>query len=174
MFVVDCCVDDEELDELKDSLQQSLNLLPEESLVGFITFGTMVHVHELGFDHAPKSYVFQGNKDYEPTKVQTLLGLGGNLAAAKMRMGQGSGAPAAVSSAATSRFLLPVSDCALVLESILEDLQRDPVSCACHSCSQSVVERFHCSEVINRVPPLLLFLHGSHISPALHCLSFIV
>ena len=123
MFVVDTCVDDEELDELKDSLQQSLNLLPDESLVGFITFGTMVHVHELGFADCPKSYVFQGAKDYEATRVQELLGLGGHAGV----RGRGAGGPsAATMAAATSRFLLPVSECSLVLENILEDLQRDP------------------------------------------------
>lgn len=33
LFVVDTCVDEEEMDELKDSLQQTLNLIPEDSMV---------------------------------------------------------------------------------------------------------------------------------------------
>jgi len=41
---------------------QALSLLPEKSLVGLITFGTHVHVHELGFADCPKSYVFRGSK----------------------------------------------------------------------------------------------------------------
>jgi protein transport protein SEC23 len=45
---VDTCILEDELDELKDSLQQTLNLLPEDALVGLITFGTNVMVHELG------------------------------------------------------------------------------------------------------------------------------
>jgi len=87
LFVVDTCFKEkEELDELKDSLQQvtaaspvpafgnvcafdvvvvarvtaaktllcfplpqGLSLLPEEALVGLITFGKMVHVHEVRF-----------------------------------------------------------------------------------------------------------------------------
>jgi hypothetical protein len=69
MFVVDSCVPDDELDALKDSLQQCLILLPETALVGLITFGTMVQVHELGFAECPKSYVFKGTKDYEPQQV---------------------------------------------------------------------------------------------------------
>jgi protein transport protein SEC23 len=48
LFLVDTCILDDELDELKDSLQQTLNLLPEDALVGLITFGTNVMVHELG------------------------------------------------------------------------------------------------------------------------------
>ena len=37
LFVVDCCLDEEALEELKDSLQQCLNLLPDEALVGLVT-----------------------------------------------------------------------------------------------------------------------------------------
>jgi hypothetical protein len=53
--------------------RQSLSLLPETALVGLITFGTMVQVHELGFAECPKSYVFKGTKDYEPQQVQVRL-----------------------------------------------------------------------------------------------------
>ena len=75
LFVVDTCVDEEELAHLRDALQQTLNLLPEDALVGLITFGTLVHVHELGFTDCPKSYVFRGEKDYAPQKVQDMLGV---------------------------------------------------------------------------------------------------
>ena len=54
---------------------QSLSLLPENALVGLITFGTMVQVHELGFVECPKSYVFKGTKDYEPQQVQVICTL---------------------------------------------------------------------------------------------------
>ena len=75
LFVVDTCVDEDELAHLRDALQQTLNLLPEDSLVGLITFGTLVHVHELGFTDCPKSYVFRGEKEYAPQKVQDMLGI---------------------------------------------------------------------------------------------------
>ena len=75
LFVVDTCVDEEELAHLRDALQQTLNLLPEDALVGLITFGTLVHVHELGFTDCPKSYVFRGEKEYAPQKVQDMLGV---------------------------------------------------------------------------------------------------
>lgn len=48
---------------------QTLSLLPEEALVGLITFGTNVMVHELGFAECPKSYVFKGSKEYAAVKV---------------------------------------------------------------------------------------------------------
>lgn len=48
LFVVDTCMDEDELTALKDSLQMSLSLLPQNALVGLVTFGKMVQVHELG------------------------------------------------------------------------------------------------------------------------------
>src|SRR5581483_5477729 len=42
LFVVDTCLEDDDLKALKDSLVVSLSLLPPHALVGLITFGTMV------------------------------------------------------------------------------------------------------------------------------------
>lgn len=54
LYVVDTCMDEEELGSLKDSLQMSLSLLPPNALIGLITFGKMVQVHELGkFVYSP-------------------------------------------------------------------------------------------------------------------------
>lgn len=53
-------------------MPQTLSLLPEEALVGLVTFGTNVMVHELGFADCPKSYVFRGSKEYAAVKVRTL------------------------------------------------------------------------------------------------------
>ena len=64
VFVVDTCTSEEELEHLVDSLQQTLNLLPEDAIVGFITFGTHVTVHELGYAECSKSHVFRGTKEY--------------------------------------------------------------------------------------------------------------
>lgn len=49
LFVVDTCMDDEELGALKDSLQMSLSLLPPNALVGLITFGNVVQVITIFF-----------------------------------------------------------------------------------------------------------------------------
>ena len=48
----------------------SLSLLPPNALVGLITFGKMVHVHELGTEGISKSYVFRGTKDLTAKQVQ--------------------------------------------------------------------------------------------------------
>jgi protein transport protein SEC23 len=42
VYVVDTCVDEDELKALKETLVVSLSLLPPNALVGLITFGTMV------------------------------------------------------------------------------------------------------------------------------------
>lgn len=48
LLVIDTCIEDAELAEIKDSIQLSLNLIPADALVGLITFGKHVFVHELG------------------------------------------------------------------------------------------------------------------------------
>lgn len=42
LYVVDTCLDEDDLKALRESLIVSLNLLPPDALVGLITFGTMV------------------------------------------------------------------------------------------------------------------------------------
>eukprot|EP00600_Ochromonadales_sp_CCMP1393_P000030 CAMPEP_0174978780 /NCGR_PEP_ID=MMETSP0004_2-20121128/14403_1 /TAXON_ID=420556 /ORGANISM="Ochromonas sp., Strain CCMP1393" /LENGTH=736 /DNA_ID=CAMNT_0016230209 /DNA_START=232 /DNA_END=2442 /DNA_ORIENTATION=+ len=130
VFVVDTCIDEDELVHLRDALQQTLNLLPEDALVGLITYGTLVHVHELGFGDCPKAYVFRGEKEYSPQKIQDMLGI------APTRMGQavgmggpGGGGGMPGKQPAVGRFLMPVGDCSFALEQVLEDLQRDPWPC---------------------------------------------
>ncbi|CAG0878530.1 unnamed protein product [Darwinula stevensoni] len=76
LLVVDTCLEEEELGALKESLQLSLSLLPPNALIGLITFGRMIQVHELGTEGISKSYVFRGTKDYPAKQVQEMLGLG--------------------------------------------------------------------------------------------------
>ncbi|KAK1874674.1 Protein transport protein Sec23A [Dissostichus eleginoides] len=76
LYVVDTCLEEEDLQALKESLQMSLSLLPPASLVGLITFGRMVQVHELqGPEGIAKSYVFRGAKDLSAKQLQEMLGL---------------------------------------------------------------------------------------------------
>ncbi|XP_006463484.1 copii coat protein, partial [Agaricus bisporus var. bisporus H97] len=75
LFVVDTCLDEDDLKALRDALVISLSLLPPYALVGLITFGTMTLVHELGYNECSKSYVFRGGKEYQPKQIQDMLGL---------------------------------------------------------------------------------------------------
>lgn len=115
LLMVDTAVCSEELAELKDSLQQSINFIPEDALIGLITYGKMVFLHELGFSHCPKAYVFKGDGNLTPKEIQEQLGL--NLSSDPLNKGD---------SSALKRFLVPVSECEFALNSILDDLQPDP------------------------------------------------
>ena len=53
----------------------SLSLLPPNALIGLITFGRMVQVHELGCEGISKSYVFRGTKDLTGKQIQVFLNL---------------------------------------------------------------------------------------------------
>ncbi|ELR18642.1 Protein transport protein sec23, putative [Acanthamoeba castellanii str. Neff] len=120
LFVVDTCLDEKNLQALKDSLLMSLSLIPENALVGLITFGTTVQVFELAFAECPKSYVFRGNKDVTAKQIQQLLGLGG---AARPQQTPSAQTPSQIT---PNRFLRPFSEVEFTLETILEELQRDP------------------------------------------------
>ena len=129
MFVVDVCNHEDELKELADSLTQALNLLPEDSLVGFISYGANVNVYELGFDGVHKNYVFRGTREYHTSKVADILGCSHKF----HNLGRDNTPGSAPSQPAPqpsvqilSRFLLPVGECSLTLGSILEDLRKDP------------------------------------------------
>lgn len=128
LFVVDTCMDEEELEALKDSLQMSLSLLPPTALVGLITFGKMVQVHELGTEGCSKSYVFRGTKDLTAKQIQDMLGIGraapgpAQQQQQQQQMGRGPGAPIPPA----NRFLQPLNKCDMALTDMLGELQRDP------------------------------------------------
>ncbi|RLN50366.1 hypothetical protein BBJ29_006461 [Phytophthora kernoviae] len=126
VFCIDTCVPEEELEELKDSIQQTLNQLPPDALIGLVTFGTMVHVHELGFPEVPKSHVFRGNKDFTAQQVFDMLGLAAARKQQQQQQTPGQPQQPQQQVSNSARFLLPVFECGFTLESILEDLQRDP------------------------------------------------
>lgn len=115
LLVVDTCIQSDELAELKDSLQQSINFIPQDALIGLITYGKMTYVHELGFAECPKAYVFRGDKELNGRQIQDQLGL--TLTADPLGKGENS---------SLKRFLVPVNECEFALNSILDDLQPDP------------------------------------------------
>lgn len=138
LFVIDTCTAGgakEELTELADSLTQALNLLPEDSLVGLITYGTNISVYELGSESISKAYVMRGSREYSPARLGELLGCSRGAAPAAPQAGAPNGQPkppqpgqqaSGPGQEILERFLLPVSECSFVIESILDDLQRDP------------------------------------------------
>ncbi|PNF42856.1 Protein transport protein Sec23A [Cryptotermes secundus] len=122
LLVVDTCIDDEELGALKDSLQMSLSLLPPNALIGLITFGKMVQVHELGCEGCSKSYVFRGTKNLTAKQIQDMLGIG-KFSAPQQQQPRG---PGGQPLPPANRFLQPVNICDMNLTDLLGELQRDP------------------------------------------------
>ncbi|GAB5367116.1 hypothetical protein AAMO2058_001201600 [Amorphochlora amoebiformis] len=112
LFVVDTCMQPEELKELTTTLLQNLVYLPEDSLIGLITFGKHVHVHELSFEECPKSHVLRGDKKLELKKIQALLGID------QRSMQQSAVNPGA-------KFLQRRVDVEYQMTSTLEDLSKD-------------------------------------------------
>ena len=126
LFVLDTCTNSkDELTELADSLTQALNILPGDSRVGIITYGTNINVYELSSDSISKAFILRGNREYGPGRVGELLGCMGGRPQPQ-RPGVPSQAPMGPGQEVLKRFLLPVSDCSFVVESILEDIRKDP------------------------------------------------
>ncbi|PSS24554.1 Protein transport protein [Actinidia chinensis var. chinensis] len=123
-LVVDTCLIEEELGFLRSAVSQAVGLVPENSLVGLITFGTYVYVHELGFGQIPKVYVVRGSK--ELTKDQVIEQMGFFAKRPKPATGVIAGVRDGLSQETIARFLLPASECEFTINSILEELQKDP------------------------------------------------
>lgn len=122
LYVVDTCLEEDDLQALKESLQMSLSLLPPDALVGLITFGRMVQVHELSCEGISKSYVFRGTKDLTAKQIQDMLG----LTKPAMPMQQARPVQPQEHPFASTRFLQPVHKIDMNLTDLLGELQRDP------------------------------------------------
>ncbi|KAG8133097.1 putative Protein transport protein [Naja naja] len=122
LYVVDTCLEEEDLQALKESLQMSLSLLPPDALVGLITFGRMVQVHELSCEGISKSYVFRGTKDLSAKQIQDMLGLSRPAVPTQ----QGRPPQSQESPHLSSRFLQPVHKIDMNMTDLLGELQRDP------------------------------------------------
>ncbi|GAV58984.1 Gelsolin domain-containing protein/zf-Sec23_Sec24 domain-containing protein/Sec23_trunk domain-containing protein/Sec23_helical domain-containing protein/Sec23_BS domain-containing protein [Cephalotus follicularis] len=133
VFVLDTCMIEEEMGFVKSALKQAIGLLPDNALVGFVSFGTQAQVHELGFSDMSKVYVFRGTKEISKEQVLEQLGLGGG--GGRRNTGPGGGFPKAAAAplqngfptpnSGVTRFLLPASECEYTLNSLLDELQTD-------------------------------------------------
>lgn len=125
LFVVDTCQDTENLQALKDTLIVSLSLIPANALVGLVTFGSMVYLHELGYTECKKAHVFKGDKDIAPKDLQARLGLTPRPTPVGSGMQNGAQAAPGLLQQGYTRFLQPVQECEFQLTNIIEQLQKD-------------------------------------------------
>ncbi|VDO73690.1 unnamed protein product [Schistosoma curassoni] len=144
MFVIDTCIEEPEFTHLKESIQLSLSFLPPHAFVGLITFGKMVHVHELEAGPISKSWVFKGTKDYTGNQIQVMLSVGrssvttSNQPASVFNANSPPGAPKGVYSSEKqfqqpqmaqlpyNRFIQPMERCDGLITDLLTELQPDP------------------------------------------------
>jgi len=75
IFVVDTCLSEKEMGNLKNLLLQIIAVLPRNSYIGFITFGNLVMVHELKFHEVPRCYAFNGKSRYNVMQIKDSLSL---------------------------------------------------------------------------------------------------
>eukprot|EP00171_Calliarthron_tuberculosum_P015795 IDg15795t1 len=121
LFVLDACSREDELQTAKDYIIKALSLLPQNAVVGLITFGQNIHVHAIGHPDCAKCYVLRGEKEYTVGQIKTLLALGGPPAHQQTTSnGMMQQLPAG------ARFLQPVSECEFMMSSVLEELTTDP------------------------------------------------
>ncbi|PKU71885.1 protein transport protein SEC23-like [Dendrobium catenatum] len=127
LFILDTCIIEEELGFVKSAMRRAIGLLPENALVGLITYGTQVHLHELGFSDLSKLYVFRGTKEITKEQILDQLGLSvaGRAGAPGFPKGGMPQANGLNPSASVNRFLLPASDCEYTLNALLDELPSD-------------------------------------------------
>lgn len=108
MFVVDTCVHQRELPHLQTALLRCIGNIPQNALVGFISFGNLTYIHELRFAECPRSYVFNGVKTYTPMQLQQYLGV------------------SVCTKEINNPFIMPMKDAENMLTSIVDTLEIDP------------------------------------------------
>ncbi|KAF8401803.1 hypothetical protein HHK36_012749 [Tetracentron sinense] len=112
VFVVDTCSPDEELRALKNELLLVVAQLPENSLVGLVTFDSMVYVHDLGYTECSKVVLFHGERELSSDQIQKLLGISHPK---HPQLGK-------TSAIRKQGFLLPVSECEFNITSAIEEI----------------------------------------------------
>ncbi|KOM25424.1 hypothetical protein LR48_Vigan102s008200 [Vigna angularis] len=126
LFLLDTCLIEEEIQFLKSALRRAIGLLPDNALVGFVSFGTQVQVHELGFSDMSKVYVFRGSKEIPADQVLDQLGLSTpGRRPHKTSPGVAGAGAGGLPSSGITRFLLPASECEYTLNALLDELQTD-------------------------------------------------
>lgn len=117
-YCVDTCFEGEDVTvafaQLKESILLSLSYLPSHALVGIVTFGKHVQLHDLLVPN--RSYTFNGSKEYELKTIETILGLNVGMAAQRQN---------AQLSSVAQRFLQPVEFAEYQLSTIIDRLQNN-------------------------------------------------
>jgi Sec23/Sec24 trunk domain len=69
IFIVDVCIEEEELRFLKNEMLHVISQLPEKSMVGLVSFGSMVSVHDLKCTDCSRVLVLHCERELSSDKV---------------------------------------------------------------------------------------------------------
>ena len=116
IFLIDTALDEDELNQLKESIQEIISTLPQDCQIGIITYGRMCNVIELGSTDFPISYALNGEKSYKSFEIQELLGL-------LIRNSNSKNEGTFVNANNRPKFIMPVSEVSFFVNSFLDDLQ---------------------------------------------------
>ena len=122
IFIVDTAVSEDELEACKSTLRQALQMMPENCLIGLITFGMHVHVHELQHTAMSKVFVFRGTGSYKPSDIATQLGF---RAVARTQQQQPGAQPHQMDGILAMNFLVSLEDGEYEISNALDQLQTD-------------------------------------------------
>ncbi|KAJ4722587.1 Protein transport protein SEC23 [Melia azedarach] len=120
VFVVDGCMEEEEIRAVKHELLRVIEQLPENALVGLVVFDSMVMVHDLGFSECSRVVVLHGERELSSEQIQHLLGV---TCTRQQQLGK-------TPVIQKQGFLLPVSECEFSMSNAIEEMhslrQRTP------------------------------------------------
>jgi protein transport protein SEC23 len=164
-FLIDTSVEEDELNELKESIQLTINSLPENCKVGIITFGKIVNVIEIGNSEMAISYALNGEKKYDIEEIKELLGL--TVRNTNDLNSKNFTNSILVSENKRPKFIMPVGEVSFAINSFLDDLQRDnwhkiPEHREANSVGLAILTAIGILECIARNDPsrILVFLGG--------------
>lgn len=118
-FIVDITAEEENLNALKESIIASLSLLPPNALVGLITYGNVIQLHDLSCTTIDKCNVFRGDREYELSQVVEML------TGEKHNNSMNSGPQLKITPFSLNRFFLPLDQVEFKLTQLLENLKPD-------------------------------------------------
>lgn len=115
LIIIDLATGYEDLESLKNTILSSLSILPENSLIGLMTFGKHVNIYELKADDSTSivSHTLNGDKLYAMREIRSKLGLLSNdlLSPGGQYVG--------------SKFFQPLQYCEFQIQLILDSLLQD-------------------------------------------------
>lgn len=110
LFVVDVCMQEEELGAVKDELVRVVAGLPECALVGLVCFDSMVRIYDVGFGECLRVVVLHGERELSSEQTKNLLGIHHVKQLGKAAISHKQG------------FLLPVSECEFNITTAIEEM----------------------------------------------------